>query len=94
MSEEISKLRMCTKCRCTILESFFETNRKGELFKTCNTCRGNFKKQRERRYRYVESCPHCGERIPALHCRRKLNHLKECSEANSKTYDIFNVKCL
>jgi hypothetical protein len=35
-----SELRMCSKCRCTmLLDLYFEKNKKGEWFKTCNKCR-------------------------------------------------------
>ena len=39
MSEN-SNLKQCSRCHSNILLDFFEKNRKGELFKTCNSCRG------------------------------------------------------
>ena len=33
-------LKRCSRCGCTLLLKYFETNRKGELFKLCNGCRG------------------------------------------------------
>jgi len=39
MSETKPELKTCSRCGCEILLSYFETNRKGELFKTCNKCR-------------------------------------------------------
>ena len=40
MSVEICDLKRCSRCGCTLLLKYFETNRKGELFKLCNGCRG------------------------------------------------------
>ena len=39
MSEN-SNLKQCSRCHSNILLDFFEKNRKGELYKTCNSCRG------------------------------------------------------
>lgn len=36
---EISNLRQCSRCHSNILLEFFERNRQGELYKTCNNCR-------------------------------------------------------
>ena len=35
----MTELRKCSKCRSTKLGSYFGLNVKGELFKTCNSCR-------------------------------------------------------
>ena len=40
MENNAKELRKCTRCRSTILLEYFETNRKGELYKSCNNCRG------------------------------------------------------
>ena len=40
MSVGICDLKRCSRCGCTLLLKYFETNRKGELFKLCNGCRG------------------------------------------------------
>ena len=45
MSEPKPELRKCTRCHSKILLQYFETNRQGELFKSCNNCRGSHKKQ-------------------------------------------------
>ena len=37
MSENI--LRTCSRCDSTVLETYFSKNRKGELYKLCDTCR-------------------------------------------------------
>ena len=39
MSVEQCELKKCSRCGCTLLLKYFETNRKGELYKTCNICR-------------------------------------------------------
>ena len=38
MSINANELKQCTRCHSTILLQYFDTNRKGELFKTCRTC--------------------------------------------------------
>jgi len=35
----MTNLRKCSKCHSTKLESYFSLNVRGELFKTCNSCR-------------------------------------------------------
>ena len=32
------QLKQCTRCHSTILLKYFDTNRKGELYKTCRNC--------------------------------------------------------
>ena len=48
---ESSNLKQCSRCPSNILLEFFERNRKGELYKTCNSCRdinrNAFKQYRE-----------------------------------------------
>ena len=34
-----NKLRTCSRCHSTILESYFGINKKGELYKVCDNCR-------------------------------------------------------
>ena len=38
MSNNANELKKCTRCHSTILLQYFDTNRKGELFKTCRSC--------------------------------------------------------
>ena len=40
-----SNLKKCSRCHSNILLDFFEKNRKGELYKTCNNCRDINRKQ-------------------------------------------------
>ena len=35
---DFNTLRFCSCCQCTMLALFFHTNRKGELYKTCDAC--------------------------------------------------------
>jgi hypothetical protein len=48
---EFNNLKTCSRCHSTILLSFFEKNRQGEHYKTCNNCRyinrENFKSYRD-----------------------------------------------
>jgi hypothetical protein len=44
MSEN-SNLKQCSRCHSNILLEFVERNRKGELYKTCNSCRDINRKQ-------------------------------------------------
>ena len=67
MSDKNSNLKTCSKCRCVMLETYFDTNRKGELFKTCNRCReralGFNAKSRETHYDDVRVCEKCGQEV-------------------------------
>ena len=45
-------LRKCTGCHSTILLEYFDKNRKGEYFKTCNNCRN---RNRTQRARYIQN---------------------------------------
>ena len=47
MQTNAKELRQCTRCHSTILLEYFETNRKGELYKSCNNCRKNDKKYKD-----------------------------------------------
>ena len=47
MSDNANELKQCSRCNSTILLKYFEVNRKGELFKTCNNCRNNDKKYKD-----------------------------------------------
>jgi hypothetical protein len=63
MSEN-SNLKQCSRCHSNIFLYFFEKNRKGELYKTCNSCRdinrnankkyreNNTEKENERKQQY------------------------------------------
>ena len=69
MSVELCDLKRCSRCGCTLLLKYFEKNRKGELFKTCNGCRGKHKEECKRSVRlsfgkgYVAFTCECGETI-------------------------------
>ena len=40
MSESVKpEFKQCSRCHSTVTQNHFETNRKGELYKTCNNCR-------------------------------------------------------
>ena len=40
MSATSIPLKRCSKCKCTlVIDKYFEINRKGEYYKTCNGCR-------------------------------------------------------
>ena len=39
MSDNANELKQCTRCHSTILLKYFDINRKGEYYKTCNSCR-------------------------------------------------------
>ncbi len=38
MSNNANELKQCTRCHSTILLQYFDTNRKGEYYKTCRSC--------------------------------------------------------
>ena len=66
MTVENCDLKTCSRCRCTILLKYFETNRKGQFFKTCNNCRikhrEECKKSANNEGYAIIVCP-CGETI-------------------------------
>jgi hypothetical protein len=41
------EIKVCSKCKSSMLLSYFGKNKKGELYKTCNSCRDRGKKWRE-----------------------------------------------
>ena len=45
MSQQTPELKQCTRCHSNILLQYFELNRKGELFKSCNNCRAAHRNQ-------------------------------------------------
>ena len=48
MTEDIKpELKQCSRCHSTCTLEFYEKNRKGEWFKSCNNCRNNKKEYRE-----------------------------------------------
>ena len=54
MSYASKELKTCSRCHSTVLEKYFLTNRKGELYKTCDNCRSkrNTDKAKERGAKY------------------------------------------
>ena len=44
--EQTSELKQCSRCHSTCSLAHFDTNRKGEWFKTCNNC-GRFSRERQ-----------------------------------------------
>ena len=73
------ELRKCSRCRSTILSTYFTKNRKGELFKTCDKCRG------KRKDIYYE------EKLKAkLEFKRMLEIISKRSEDVREIYDPDN----
>ena len=80
MSENIIKLKTCTRCHSAILESFFGLHRKGGLCKTCMHCRRSKEEYRPRekeikkhaldKNNYIVSCK-CGD---SYTLNRRSNH--------------------
>ena len=52
----MTELRKCSRCTSTIEIKYFSVNRKGEYFKTCDTCRKkrNAKQQEPHRKEYEQ----------------------------------------
>ena len=48
MEENKPELRQCTRCHSSCTLEHFELNRKGELFKLCNNCRGKWRERADR----------------------------------------------
>ena len=76
MSNNANELKQCTRCHSTILLQYFEKNRKGEYFKTCNSCRTYRNKYYEANAQHINEwdrqwreqnripCSKCGACIP------------------------------
>ena len=63
----VENLKRCSNCKCTLaVADYFEKNRKGELYKTCNTCRGKFRQYdktfREKHFSEYRVCEKCGNK--------------------------------
>ena len=68
MSVKSATVKRCPACKCTlVIEKYFEINRKGEYYKTCNGCRskhqGYAEKSRGKRYNDVKVCDKCGYEV-------------------------------
>ena len=68
MSAANTQVKRCSTCKCTLLlDQYFEINRKGEHYKTCNGCRGkgreDSEKYREKHYDDVKVCDKCGYEV-------------------------------
>ena len=70
MTNTENELKQCSKCHSTILLKYFEVNRKGELFKTCNHCRKVKQTYRDLHKQDFAICQ-CGATIQA---RDKTRH--------------------
>ena len=91
MSVQISELRKCTRCRCTLLLKYFETNRKGELFKLCNNCRSI---KRDENVRYwdkhvmdIKICERCGSRVRISMGMPRHMKTWSCAKSGMQTED-------
>ena len=63
MSNHNEELRTCSRCKSTILLTFFERNRKGELFKLCNNCRQRKAEWRDNHHEDIKVCEKCGAEV-------------------------------
>ena len=67
MSENKVELKQCTRCHSTCTLDYFEKNRKGEYFNTCNKCRTkNTEYQKQQRAKLdptISKCPACSYEI-------------------------------
>ena len=69
------ELKQCSRCRSVMLLQYFETNRQGELYRTCNNCRKvdkTYKDTHVHKYRTLVTCP-CGSLYQVSH---NTNHEK------------------
>ena len=51
MQDNVKELKQCTRCHSTILLKYFDTNRKGEYYKTCRNC---LTRDRKTKHEYYE----------------------------------------
>ncbi len=81
----MQELKRCSRCHSNILIQFFELNKQGEYFKTCNNCRNlgkeEMKARRENLDKTVVICPKCNWKIMRYNFE---NHQKNysCETAN------------
>jgi len=79
MNEVQQELRTCSGCKSEILVSYFDTNRRGDLLKTCRDCRSRFK---------CRDCEFKTNRKNNLQIHIKQVHLKikdyECPDCDLK----------
>ena len=82
MSYASKELKTCSRCHSTVLEKYFLTNRKGELYKTCDNCRKkrNTDKAKEANAKY--SAEHREERREYWHKYKEIN--KDKIDSNIK----------
>ena len=73
MSENNLELKQCTRCHSTCTLEYFEKNRKGEYFSTCNNCR---KKRNEYNKKWIVENPEKAEQL-----RQKQNEQKRQQSA-------------
>ena len=80
MSYASKELKTCSRCHSTVLEKYFLTNRKGELYKTCDNCRSkrNTDKAKER-----------GAKYRAAHGEENREFWDNCKEENRKFWDNY-----
>ena len=86
MSYASKELKTCSRCHSTVLEKYFMTNRKGELYKTCDNCRSkrNTDKAKETRAKY-------SARYNAEHREENREYWRNYKETNKVKIDV-NIK--
>ena len=82
MSATSITLKRCSKCKCTLLlDKYFEINRKGEYYKTCNGCRATGKQQKAGDETQLVKCIRCRCVLPIarFETNRDGEHYKSCN---------------
>ncbi len=58
MSYASKELKTCSRCHSTVLEKYFLTNRKGELYKTCDNCRSKRNSDKAKETKAIYNAEH------------------------------------
>ena len=82
MSATSITLKRCSKCKCTlVIDKYFEINRKGEYYKTCNGCRATGKQHKAGDEAVLVRCIRCRCVLPIarFETNRDGEHYKSCN---------------
>ena len=92
-----NEVKRCGMCKCTILISYFEKNRKGEYNKSCSGC---LEKQRQKRKeskcehgRIRSTCKECGGTSICEHGRQRST-CKECGGTSVSEQGRIRSQCI
>ena len=93
MQSIVKELKQCTRCHSTILLTYFDTNRKGEYYKTCRNC---LTRDHATNAAYNETHKEYIAKLAKLNYEinheQKLDAIRKYKEAN-KDYRLGTIAC-